>query len=61
MEEAIAIEKMRNAVEIATKKIILLDEEDNINESYNSKRFPYEIFLNAMIYHELISSLHCLI
>ena len=51
-----AIEKIRNAVEIATKKIIMIDDQDKINESYNSKKFPHEIFLNAMIYHELISS-----
>jgi hypothetical protein len=56
MEEEMAIEKIRNAVEIATKKIIMMHDQDKINESYNSKRFPYEIFLNAMIYHELISS-----
>ena len=56
MEEQMAIEKIRNAVEIATKKIIIMDDQDKINESYNSKRYPYEIFLNAMIYHELISS-----
>ena len=56
MEEEMAIEKIRNAVEIATKKIIMMDDQDKINESYNSKKFPHEIFLNAMIYHELISS-----
>ena len=53
MEEAIAIEKIRNAVEIATKKIILLNVQDNINEGikYLSQ---HEHQLNAMIYHEML-------
>ncbi len=48
-----AIEKIRNAVEIATKKIILLNDQDNINEGvkYFSQN---EHQLNAMIYHEML-------
>lgn len=48
-----AIEKIRNAVEIATKKIILLNEQNNINEGikYFSQN---EHQLNAMIYHEML-------
>ena len=54
MEEKMAIEKIRNAVEIATKKIILLNDQDKINEclKYFSQN---EHQLNAMIYHEMIS------
>ena len=53
MEEKMAIEKIRNAVEIATKKIILLKDQNNINEGikYFSQN---EHHLNAMIYHELL-------
>ncbi|MFG1391170.1 hypothetical protein [Acidiplasma aeolicum] len=53
MEEKMAIEKIRNAVEIATKKIILLNDQDNINEGvkYFSQN---EHQLNAMIYHEML-------
>ncbi len=48
-----AIEKIRNAVEIATKKIILLNDQDNINEGI--KYFiQNEHQLNAMIYHEML-------
>lgn len=53
MEEKMAIEKIRNAVEIATKKIILLNDQDNINEGI--KYFiQNEHQLNAMIYHEML-------
>ncbi|WP_298274924.1 hypothetical protein [Ferroplasma sp.] len=55
MEEKMAIEKIRNAVEIATKKIILLDDEYNINENLGGI-IQHEHHLNAMIYHEMISS-----
>ena len=54
MEEQMAIQKIRNAVEIATKKIILLDDEDNINENVGGI-IQNEHHLNAMIYHEMIS------
>ena len=54
-----AIEKIRNAVEIATKKIILINDEAKIEENKENDNYVYyqhENFLNAMIYHELVSS-----
>lgn len=54
MEEKMAIEKIRNAVEIATKKIILLNEQNKINEGVKDF-LQKEYHLNAMIYHEMIS------
>ena len=54
MEEKMAIEKIRNAVEIATKKIILLNDQNNINEGVKDF-WQNEHHLNAMIYHEMIS------
>ena len=59
MEEAIAIEKIRNAVEIATKKLIVINDEEKINQNkeYNEQIYSrQENFLNAMIYHELVSN-----
>jgi hypothetical protein len=54
MEEKMAIEKIRNAVEIATKKIILLNDQDKINDGIKDF-WQNEHHLNAMIYHEMIS------
>ncbi len=54
-----AIEKIRNAVEVATKKIILLNDQDKIDENKENANYVYiqhENFLNAMIYHELVSN-----
>ncbi len=59
MEEAIAIEEIRNAVEIATKKLIIINDEEAINQSkeYDLQVYSrHESFLNAMIYHELLSN-----
>jgi hypothetical protein len=58
MEEKMAIEKIRNAVEIATKKIILMNDKDKTEQNKENDNFVYyqhENFLNAMIYHELVS------
>ncbi|WMT51837.1 MAG: hypothetical protein RE471_02910 [Ferroplasma sp.] len=58
MEEKMAIEKIRNAVEIATKKIIVINDQNIMaenKENSNSRNFQHENFLNAMIYHELVS------
>ena len=59
MEEAIAIEKIRNAVEIAAKKLIVINDEEKINQNKDYEEQVYlrrESFLNAMIYHELVSN-----
>lgn len=59
MEEAVAIEKIRNAVEIATKKLIIINDEEKVDDSmeYNENMYSrHKSFLNAMIYHELISN-----
>ena len=59
MEEAIAIEKIRNAVEIATKKLIVINDEEKINQNKDYEDQVYsrrESFLNAMVYHELVSN-----
>jgi hypothetical protein len=59
MEEAIAIEKIRNAVEIATKKLIVINDEEKINQNKDYEEQVYsshKSFLNAMIYHELVSN-----
>ena len=59
MEEAIAIEKLRNSVEIATKKLLVINDEERINQDKDYEEQVYarrESFLNAMIYHELVSN-----
>ena len=59
MEEAIAIEKIRNAVEIAAKRLIVINDEERINQNKDYEERVYlrrESFLNAMIYHELVSN-----
>ena len=59
MEEATAIEKIRNAVEIATKKLIVINDEEKINQGKEYDQQVYsrrECFLNAMRYHELVSN-----
>ncbi len=59
MEEAIAIEKIRNAVEIAAKKLIVINDEEKINQNKDYEEQVYlrrESFLNGMIYHELVSN-----
>ena len=59
MEESIAIEKIRNSVEIATKKLILINVEERISQDKDYEEHVYArrgSFLNAMIYHELVSN-----
>ena len=59
MEEATAIEKIRNAVEIATKKLIIVNDEEKLNDENEYDKQVYSrrgSFLNAMIYHELVSN-----
>ncbi len=59
MEESIAIEKIRNSVEIATKKLILINDEERISQDKDYEEHVYArrgSFLNAMIYHELVSN-----
>ena len=59
MEDAIAIEKIRNAVEIATKKLIIVNNEEKLNDENEYDRQVFlrrGSFLNAMIYHEPVSN-----
>ena len=59
MEEATAIDKIRNAVEIATKKLIIVNNEEKLNDENEYDKQVYSrrgSFLNAMIYHELVSN-----